>query len=85
MRGGLRLFDEFRGTHWTLLTVGAGSGLTDLPDLSGLPGLAAVRTVRIPAYEAYGDGLFLIRPDGYVGWAGTSAAGLTSYAAGIGA
>ncbi|WP_405828933.1 FAD-dependent oxidoreductase [Streptomyces sp. NBC_00105] len=85
VRGGLRLFDEFRGTHWTLLTVGAGSGLTDLPDLSGLPGLAAVRTVRIPAYEAYGDGLFLIRPDGYVGWAGTSAAGLTSYAAGIGA
>lgn len=86
VRGGLRLFREFQGTHWTLLTVGAGSDLPDLPDLpdlSGLPGLAAVRTVRIPGYEAYGDGLFLIRPDGHVGWAGATTEGLASYAAGI--
>ncbi|MEV7445545.1 FAD-dependent oxidoreductase [Streptomyces sp. NPDC091204] len=84
VRGGLRLFDEFRGTHWTLLTVGAaGSDVAALPDLSGLPGLVEVRTVRIPSYEAYGDGVFLIRPDGYVGWAGTTAEGLASYAAAI--
>ncbi|KOV30553.1 FAD-dependent oxidoreductase [Streptomyces sp. H021] len=84
IRGGVRLFEEFRGTHWTLLTVGTAAGSavgSDLPDLSGLPGLAAVRTVRIPSYEAYGDGVFLIRPDGYVGWAGASAEGLASYAA----
>ncbi|MFC9810748.1 FAD-dependent oxidoreductase [Streptomyces virginiae] len=84
IRGGVRLFEEFRGTHWTLLTVGAaaaGAAGSDLPDLSGLPGLGAVRTVRIPSYEAYGDGVFLIRPDGYVGWAGASTEGLASYAA----
>ncbi|MFJ3726660.1 FAD-dependent monooxygenase [Streptomyces sp. NPDC090045] len=85
LRGGLRLFDEFQGTHWTLLTVGAASGLPDLADLSGLPGLPVVRTVRIPSYEAYGDGLFLIRPDGYVGWAGRAAEGLAAYAAGFAA
>uniref|UniRef100_A0AAU2K125 FAD-dependent oxidoreductase n=1 Tax=Streptomyces sp. NBC_00049 TaxID=2903617 RepID=A0AAU2K125_9ACTN len=87
-RGGLRLFDEFRGTHWTLLAVGPASGsdpshLPELPDLSGLPALRAVRTVRIPSYEAYGDGVFLVRPDGYIGWAGATAQGLTAYAAGI--
>lgn len=72
IRGGIRLFDEFRGPHWTLLTVG-----TD----GDLPHLATARTVRIPAYEAYGPGVFLIRPDGYVGWAGETAEGLVEYAA----
>ncbi|MFD8085971.1 FAD-dependent oxidoreductase [Kitasatospora sp. NPDC059722] len=70
-RGGVRLFDAFRGPHWTLLAVGTDA---DLPDL-GVP------AVRIPPYKAYGDGVFLIRPDGYVGWAGTTADGLESYAA----
>jgi hypothetical protein len=37
--------------------------------------------VRIPPYEAYGTGVFLIRPDGYVGWAGATAEGLAEYAA----
>lgn len=84
IRGGVRLFEEFRGTHWTLLAVGdAAAPGRDLPDLSGLPGLAAVRTVRIPSYEAYGDGVFLVRPDGYVGWAGASAEGLAPCAADI--
>lgn len=82
IRGGVRLFEEFRGAHWTLLAVGdAADPGRDLPDLAGLPGLAEVRTVRIPSYEAYGDGVFLVRPDGYVGWAGASAEGLASYAA----
>ncbi|UUY46597.1 FAD-dependent oxidoreductase [Streptomyces yangpuensis] len=84
IRGGVRLFEEFRGVHWTLLAVGTGAGDgSELPDLSGLPGLGAVRTVRIPSYGAYGDGVFLIRPDGHVGWAGVCAEGLASYAAGI--
>ncbi|OON74386.1 hypothetical protein B1H18_25145 [Streptomyces tsukubensis] len=64
--GGVRLFDAFRGPHLTLLAVAT------RPPRS-VPGAAsgAVRTVRVPAYEPYGEGLFLIRPDGYVGWAGT--------------
>ena len=74
-RGGVRLFDAFRGPHWTLLAVG-----TDTPTC---PDLAGARTVRIPAYEAYGTGVFLVRPDGYVGWAGETAEGLAEYAGGV--
>ncbi|MER7578743.1 FAD-dependent monooxygenase [Kitasatospora sp. NPDC097691] len=70
-RGGTRLFDAFRGPHWTLLTVG-----TDDP----LPAVTAP-VVRIPAYEAYGTGVFLVRPDGYLGWAGSTPDGLADYAA----
>lgn len=70
-RGGTRLFDAFRGPHWTLLAVG-----TDDP----LPAVAAP-VVRIPAYEAYGTGVFLVRPDGYLGWAGSTPDGLADYAA----
>ncbi|WP_409350689.1 FAD-dependent monooxygenase [Streptomyces tauricus] len=68
-RAGIRLFDAFRGPHWTLLTVGTD---TQVPDLPG------TRTVRFPAYEAYGTGVFLVRPDGYVGWAGESAGAIGS-------
>ncbi len=64
---GLRLFDLFRGPHFTLLAVD-----TDLPE--ELPPLPHLRTARIGAYESYGRGLFLIRPDGYIAWAGPSAA-----------
>ncbi|MGW2278827.1 aromatic-ring hydroxylase C-terminal domain-containing protein [Streptomyces sp. NPDC001770] len=39
---------------------------------------------RAPLSEAYGSGLFLVRPDGYVGWAGTTAEGLGAYAARLG-
>ncbi|MGW7347210.1 FAD-dependent monooxygenase [Streptomyces sp. NPDC054854] len=79
-RDGVHLFAEFRGTHWTLLTVGPDPAATG-PHLRDSP---AVRTVRIPSYGAYGDGAFLIRPDGYVGWAGDTAAGATPYAARFG-
>ncbi len=58
---GTRLFDAFRGPHWTLLALG-------VPAPEAVP--AAVRVVRGPAHGAYGTGLFLVRPDGYVGWAG---------------
>ncbi|MCB5167527.1 FAD-dependent monooxygenase [Streptomyces bambusae] len=81
VRGGIRLFDAFRGTHWTLLAVGAaGAAVPDLPDLPGLP---AVRTVRFPSYEAYGDGVFLVRPDGHLAWAGTTADGLAAHTAAL--
>ncbi|MFJ8084762.1 FAD-dependent monooxygenase [Streptomyces sp. NPDC096205] len=71
---GARLFDAFRGPHWTLLTVGTDAALPPL----GVP------ETRIAAHEAYGRGVFLIRPDGYVGWAGETAAGLTEYAQRVG-
>ncbi|MEZ7007552.1 hypothetical protein ACBR37_29150 [Streptomyces sp. AD55] len=56
-----RMFDAFRGPRWTLLPLG-------VPAPDGVP--APVRVVRGPAHGAYGTGLFLVRPDGYVGWAG---------------
>ncbi|WP_327596894.1 FAD-dependent oxidoreductase [Streptomyces chartreusis] len=67
--GGVRLFDAFRGPHWTLLAVGV-----EAPELPGPVGV-----VRGPAQESYGTGLFLVRPDGYVGWAGSREVGLMDY------
>ncbi|MGW2224671.1 FAD-dependent monooxygenase [Streptomyces formicae] len=69
---GERLFDAFRGPHWTLLAVGTD---TELPPLDR----TLVHAHRIPAYEPYGKGLFLVRPDGYVGWAGADATGVREY------
>ncbi|WP_330338188.1 FAD-dependent oxidoreductase [Streptomyces sp. NBC_00557] len=66
---GVRLFDAFRGPHWTLLGAQAsGAGVRALP----------------AAPESYGPGVFLVRPDGYVGWAGDTAEGARAYLAGIG-
>ncbi|MCX4818906.1 FAD-dependent monooxygenase [Streptomyces sp. NBC_01142] len=69
---GRRLFDLFRGPHFTLLAVGTDA---ELPLLER----DWVHPHRIGAYEPYGKGLFLIRPDGHVGWAGEDAAGLAEY------
>ncbi|WP_042377664.1 FAD-dependent monooxygenase [Streptacidiphilus melanogenes] len=77
--GGVRLFDAFAGPQWTLLTVGP-LGLSADEALGG----ADVRRIRIPSYQAYGDGVFLVRPDGYVGWAGATGQGLSEYAARVG-
>ncbi|KUN08403.1 pentachlorophenol monooxygenase [Streptomyces yokosukanensis] len=63
---GVRLFDAFRGPHWTLL-----GAQTPLPGVRALP----------KAPEPYGPGVFLVRPDGYVGWAGDSADGVEAYLA----
>ncbi|MEV6583579.1 FAD-dependent monooxygenase [Streptomyces sp. NPDC051582] len=62
-RDGLRLFDLYRGPHFTLLAV-------DTPLPERLPPIPGLRTARTGAYEAYGRGLFLVRPDGYIAWAG---------------
>ncbi|MFC5799680.1 hypothetical protein [Streptomyces formicae] len=70
--GGSRLFDVFRGPHFTLLAVG-----TDAELPPGLPGIVQVH--RTGPYEPYGKGLFLVRPDGYVGWAGEDATGLVDH------
>ncbi|MFC9685987.1 FAD-dependent oxidoreductase [Streptomyces sp. NPDC056948] len=72
---GTRLFDAFRGPHWTLLALGGAR-----PDALG----ERVRTVHGPAHGAYGAGLFLVRPDGYVGWAGDAPTGLAEYLARFG-
>jgi hypothetical protein len=72
---GVRLFDAFRGPHWTLVAVGRQAP-------SGLP--ESVRLVRGAAQASYGTGLFLVRPDGYVGWAGETAGGLREYLARVG-
>ncbi|MGW3285441.1 FAD-dependent oxidoreductase [Streptomyces sp. NPDC001002] len=76
---GARLFDAFQGPHWTLLALGTDLD-ADVP--MALP--ESVRVVHAPAEETYGQGLFLVRPDGYVGWAGTSVTGLPEYLAGFG-
>lgn len=76
--GDRRLFDVFRGPHFTLLAVGTDA---EAPEFTGQ---AAVRVHRTDSYEGYGGGLFLIRPDGYVGWAGEDTAGLAEYAAALG-
>ncbi|SEC29380.1 FAD-dependent monooxygenase [Streptomyces sp. TLI_105] len=70
-----RLFDLFRGPHFTLLGVG-------VPLPVSVP--EQLRTARLAAYEPYGTGLFLIRPDGYVGWAGATADGLDDYLTTVG-
>ncbi|WP_225825137.1 FAD-dependent monooxygenase [Streptomyces naphthomycinicus] len=59
---GVRLFDAFRGPHWTLLGATA-------PGVRSLPA----------APKSYGPGVFLVRPDGYVGWAGDTADGLGAH------
>ncbi|WP_031060929.1 FAD-dependent oxidoreductase [Streptomyces sp. NRRL F-5527] len=71
---GVRLFDAFRGPHWNLLALG-----TDAPEPP-----RGVRLVRGPSHRTYGTGLFLVRPDGYVGWAGDGAEGLGDYLARLG-
>ncbi|GAA2398324.1 FAD-dependent monooxygenase [Streptomyces coeruleofuscus] len=66
---GVRLFDAFRGPHWTLVAVG-----TEAPALP-----EPVHGVSGAEQATYGKGLFLVRPDGYVGWAGETGDGLRQY------
>lgn len=74
----MRLFDAFRGPHFTLL------------NLTGAPVQAPEADwIRMPEVvdahghikEAYGTGLFLIRPDGYVGLATDDPADVAPYLA----
>ncbi|MFK4268172.1 FAD-dependent monooxygenase [Streptomyces milbemycinicus] len=84
-----RLFDAFRGPHFTLLALGD----FELPPVRA----DFVRTYRIggPTPDlldpdghiraGYGErGLFLVRPDGYIGFAADEEAGLGDYLAGLG-
>ncbi|WP_249374799.1 FAD-dependent monooxygenase [Streptomyces sp. I05A-00742] len=82
----VRLFDLFRGTHFTLLATGsAADALEDAAETAGPP----VRAPRVTDTEghverAYGDGLFVVRPDGYVGLATEDVAEVREYVAGFG-
>jgi hypothetical protein len=89
--GPVRLFDLFRGPHFTLLALDGAR----LPALGSQYG-DALRVQRIARPDAaapgalidsegqvhrlYDDGLILVRPDGYLGYTGPSGgAGLQSY------
>ncbi|MFF4403966.1 FAD-dependent monooxygenase [Streptomyces sp. NPDC001404] len=81
-----RLFDAFRGPHFTLLDL-TGAGGTEVTEVTG------ARTYRIGgpspdlldpeghAKAAYGSGLFLVRPDGYVAVATDELGDVTGYLA----
>ncbi|CAM3705299.1 FAD-dependent monooxygenase [Smaragdicoccus niigatensis] len=74
-----RLFDRFRGPHFTLVAIGdaaiAGAATTDWP-----AGGASLHTVRIPTsaarglqriYGIEGPAQILVRPDGYIAYIAT--------------
>ncbi|TGB00047.1 FAD-dependent monooxygenase [Streptomyces sp. MZ04] len=71
--GGGRLFDAFRGPHFTLLAVDVDEA--ELPLLDG----DLIHVHRTSECAPYGKGLFLVRPDGYIAWAGEDATGLTDH------
>jgi 2-polyprenyl-6-methoxyphenol hydroxylase-like FAD-dependent oxidoreductase len=76
LAGGRWLFDAFRGPHFTLVAVGGAA----VPD--GLPEWVHACQADTPlAREAYGDGLFVIRPDGYIGLATADPADVGPYVA----
>ncbi|MFG2717255.1 FAD-dependent monooxygenase [Streptomyces sp. NPDC048416] len=70
-----RIFDLLRGPHFTLLAFATAA-----------PAIACeqVRVHELGAYDAYGRGLFLVRPDGYIGWAGENTTGLDDYLTALG-
>ncbi|MEU3508707.1 FAD-dependent monooxygenase [Streptomyces longwoodensis] len=72
---GARLHASLAGPRWTLLAMGTRAPRT--PE--------GLRVLSCPPVEPFGTGLYLVRPDGYVGWTGTDPEGLTAYAARVGA
>jgi hypothetical protein len=88
----VRLFDAFRGPHFTLLAFGDAEVPALDPRAAGAlrahrivrPGAAArdgaLMDAAGDAHRIYGDGLILVRPDGYIGYAGAGG-GLAAYLA----
>ncbi|MGK5732401.1 FAD-dependent monooxygenase [Streptomyces sp. URMC 124] len=86
------LFDAFRGPHFTLLDL-TGSDAVGEQAAAAVADAEWVRMYRVGgtapdlvdagghAADAYGKGLFLIRPDGYVGLATDEAADVRAYLA----
>ena len=79
----VRMFDLFRGPHFTLLAMD-GAAVPPLGPRNGdavmlhrvaRPGMATGQTlldIEDLVHRIYGDGLILVRPDGYVGYTGPS-------------
>ena len=84
-----RLFDLYRGPHFTLLAFGG----TELPKLNKrhADGVRAYRIVQPGqggdgladkdghVHRNYGHGLILVRPDGYLGYAAPDGSGINAY------
>jgi 2-polyprenyl-6-methoxyphenol hydroxylase-like FAD-dependent oxidoreductase len=79
----VRLFDLFRGPHFTLLGFGAGCADAVREVAAARPGLVEAHLVdptgdvvdsgfAASAYDITGDTLVLVRPDGYVGLIGSA-------------
>lgn len=99
----LRLFDIFRGTHFTLLLFGESSGgfghgmsalsAAGLHSFKVLPAgteadgndclIDAGGQIR-ENYDVCGDTVILVRPDGYIGFAGSTQEGLRDYLSQVG-
>jgi 2-polyprenyl-6-methoxyphenol hydroxylase-like FAD-dependent oxidoreductase len=61
----VRLFDLFRGPHWTVLTVGENPTAAMPSDYFGEP-VHCHRVDGLPGYGVGGDAAVAIRPDGYI-------------------
>ncbi|MFI0739692.1 FAD-dependent monooxygenase [Streptomyces sp. NPDC021100] len=78
----VRLFDLFGTGHYTLLAVGRAAEDVLPADVAGpLVRIARLTDVDGHLARAYGPGLFLIRPDGYIGLAAEDAAEVRTYLA----
>ena len=69
LEDGRRFFAARSGVGHTLLAVGVEA-----------PALAVASTVRVKSSPRYGPGLYLVRPDGYVGFRGSDEKALRAYA-----
>jgi 2-polyprenyl-6-methoxyphenol hydroxylase-like FAD-dependent oxidoreductase len=65
-----RFFRERSGTQHTLLAVGMPA-----------PEIAGVKSIHVASSPRYGNGLYLVRPDGYLGFRGTDEKGLRAHVA----
>ena len=65
-----RFFQERSGTQHTLLAVGMKA-----------PALAGVKSIHVESSPRHGSGLYLVRPDGYVGFRGTDEKALRAHVA----
>jgi hypothetical protein len=61
----LRLFDLFRGPHWTVLTVGENSTAVMPPNYFGEP-VHCHRVDGLPGFGITGGEAVVVRPDGYI-------------------
>ncbi|WP_051710860.1 FAD-dependent monooxygenase [Streptomyces sp. NRRL S-350] len=76
-----RLFDLFRGAHFTLLTIGEHPSLDEPSGQASLPASVGLRRAAVldpaghvaRAYGLRGDAVVLVRPDGHVALTGATA------------